>query len=247
MRAVCAAIVLLAVVLCAATPSQAEDTLEEQLAAIRAEIAAILARLEALRALVDMIDPPSLAPSLGLNMSPAGPVYVMDAKQTLATLLPDATNLFAPLTSTLQRTLSGDRRGSARADDFYIKAISSSSAGGFDISYVVGGEERSVQFGSDDFSTEDCRGCYYTQNEDGEGRHWFYSFTDSFRGSETNTGSSEFKYFDANGGIFPGGHRFIATYGVRTEAVGLPTGSASYSGACSPRPTRRMTLLATSV
>ena len=37
-------------------------------------------------------------------------------------------------------------------------------------------------------------------------------------------------YFDANGGTFPGGHRFIATYGARTEPGGLPAGSASYFG-----------------
>ena len=153
----------------------------------------------------------------GLTASPADPVYAKNSDDTPATLLPDPNNRFAPLSSTLKRTTSGAQTGTTLPNDFYIKTISGDGASGFDVAYVIGGEERSVHFGADDFDTPDCVGCYQTQDEEGRS-YTLWSFYD------------ESTYSDAYGGSFPGGNRPYFTFGARTESGNLPAGSASYFG-----------------
>ena len=125
--------------------------------------------------------------------------------------------LFAPLTSTLKKTFSGDQRGMTRTDDFYVETISADGSDGFNVAYVIDGEERLVQFSSDDFDTEDCSGCYYKEDEDGR-TYWFWDWNE------------ELDYADAYGGAFPGGNRTYFIFGARTESNNLPAGLANYAG-----------------
>ena len=175
----------------------------------------------------------SLTPRLplGLSRSTAEPFYSRIPRDDevicaaigcapdapLADLLLFETRLFAPLTSTLHRKTYRDDRGSTLTDDFYVKTISGDGADGLNVTYVAGGEERSVQFSSDDFDTEDCPGCYYAEDDEGRG-HWFWQSYE------------ELAYADAYGGSFPGGNRPFFIFGARTESASLPVGAASYFG-----------------
>ena len=153
----------------------------------------------------------------GLAASTAEPVHATDEDDTVAMLLPDSNNQFAPLSSTLQRTFSGEDVGTSIADDFHVKTISGDGANGFNVTYVVGDEERMVHFGADGFDTADCRSCYYVEDQEGR-RYWFGEFNEVL------------DYADVYGGSFPGGSRPYFIFGARTESGNLPIGSVSYFG-----------------
>ena len=176
----------------------------------------------------------SLTPRLplGLSRSTAGPFYSRRPAddEVICTAIgcaPDApledlllwgqNRLFAPLTSTLRRTFSGDQRGTVRTDDFYVRTISGDGADGFRVSYVADGIEDSVHFGADGFDTPECSGCYYVKDKKGR-EYWFWSFYE------------ELTWADVYGGSFPGGDRPYFIFGARTESGKLPAGSASYFG-----------------
>ena len=234
MKRICAAMAILAVMLCTATPSRAEITLGEQLAALRAEIETIMARLEALQASIDTIMPTILTPAAGLSRSAADPVHAMDASDTLATLLPVADNLFGPVSSTIKlsfgsSSLVGEFRVEPRVE-FRVESISSDGADGVHVTYVVDdGEPVTLHLQEDDFNAPN----YYKEIDDG--RFWFWSETGSFYGPEKNRGSAQFKYFDAYGvNKYRSEDRLVyrsyMTAGARTEAANMPVGTASYFG-----------------
>ena len=209
------------------------DSLRQAIADMLAALDAIQAELAVFRQEREEAQRKSLTPRLplGLSRSTAEPFYSRRPRDDevicaaigcapdapLADLLLFETRLFAPLTSTLKRTFSGDQRGSTLTDDFYVKTISGDGADGLNVTYVAGGEERSVQFEADDFDTEDCPGCYYEEDEEGRG-HWFWKSGDVVA------------YADVYGGSFPGGNRHYFIFGARTESASLPAASASYFG-----------------
>ena len=180
-----------------------------------------------------MTDDSTLTVRDGLAQSAATPVHAGSANDTLATLLPDATNQFAPLTSTLRRDWGEST--TAPANDSHIKTIASDGSNGFHVTYVVGGEERMIHFAEADYVAEDYN--FYTE-VDGDG-YWLWSYTDSYHGSDKNQGSSRYTYVDLSGASNyheddaegeAASNRSHLSYGARTDAANLPAGSATYAG-----------------
>ena len=91
-----------------------------------------------------MTDDPTLTVRDGLAQGAATPVHAGSANDTLATLLPDSTNQFAPLSSTFRRDLGEST--TALVNDSHIKTIASDGSNGFHVTYVVGGEEQDDSF-----------------------------------------------------------------------------------------------------
>ena len=182
-----------------------------------------------------MTDDPILTVRDGLAQSAAIPVHAGSANDTLATLLPDATNQFAPLTSTLRRDWGEST--TAPANDSHIKTIASDGSNGFHVTYVVGGEERMIHFAEADYVAEDYN--FYTE-VDGDG-YWLWSYTDSYHGADKNQGSSRYTYVDLSGASDyheddddaedeGASNLSYFSYGARTDAANLPAGSATYAG-----------------
>ena len=178
--------------------------------------------------------PAPLDPPQGLTQSTAAPVTSGSATDTLAALLPDSTNQFAPLSASIERDFGAS---TATTDDSYIKTISSDGNNGFHVTYVVGGEEQSVHFEEDDY---DSAGYGYFKEVTGVD-YWFGSLTDSYHGAEKNRGTPRWSYVDLgwsyayhededdaeDEGV---GAQSSLAYGARTDAAALPSGSASYTG-----------------
>ena len=178
-------------------------------------------------------DDPTLTVADGLAQSAATPVHAGSANDTLATLLPDATNQFAPLTSTLRRDWGEST--TAPANDSHIKTIASDGSNGFHVTYVVGGEERMIHFEEADYIVS---GRYYYKEVDGV-RDSLWSWTSAFHGADKNLGSSRYTYVDVGGfstyhedddDAEDEGDRSYLSYGARTDAANLPAGSATYTG-----------------
>ena len=179
--------------------------------------------------------PAPLEPSQGLAQSTAAPVNTSSATDTLAALLPDSTNQFAPLSTSIERDYAAS---SVTTSDSYIKTISSDGNNGFRVTYVVGGEEQSVHFEEDDYNSANYG---YSKEVDGV-EYWFGSLTDSYHGAEKNRGTPRWSYVDLgwsyvyhededdaeDEGV---GAQSNLAYGARTDAAALPSGSASYTGA----------------
>ena len=172
-----------------------------------------------------------LDPPQGLTQSQAAPVNSSSATDTLAALLPDSANEFAPLTSSIERDFGASTTTTSEA---YVKTISSDGDNGFHVTFVVGGEEQSVHFEEDDYDSASY--WYYKEVDDVE--YWLGSLTDSYHGAEKNRGTPRFRYVDLSWsyvddtGEDEGGaadHSNLA-YGARTDAAALPSGSASYTG-----------------
>ena len=175
---------------------------------------------------------PTLMPATGLTPSAATPApeYATSAGDTLAARLPTASNEFAPLTSLLTRDFN-QPQSAAIGDNAYIKTISSDGANGFHVTYVIGEDEETVHFAASDYGAGTSSTNYY--KEANGKRYWLWSYTGSIAGPEKNMGSGEFRYFDANGiaiNIDRVDSRNYVTYGLRTDADALPSGSAHYSG-----------------
>ena len=180
-----------------------------------------------------MTGDPTLTIQDGLARSTATPVHASNANDTLATLLPDSANRFAPLTSAVEVDYG---TSSAATSESHIKTISSDGNNGFHVTYVVGGDERMIHFEEVDYVVED--GNYQTE-VDGIS-YWLWTYTDSHRGTDRNRGSFRYKYVDVNG--FFGYHTEdnfedggtgdwnYLSYGARTGAANLPAGSAMYEG-----------------
>ena len=163
---------------------------------------------------------PTLTVPTGMTASSAPGVTARSAGDTIAALLPRPDRAFAPVSA------------KSRIDEFHVKAISSDGNDGFRVTYVVAGRERTVHFEADDYGTADFQTDYYTETEDG-GRFWLNSLFGSFSEEDKNEGSPYFEYLDIYGsGVNSNGarNRQHLTFGARTDAANLPTGTASYSG-----------------
>ena len=113
-----------------------------------------------------MTGDPTLTIHDGLARSTATPVQASNANDTLATLLPDSANQFAPLTSAAEIDYGTP---SAATSESHIKTISSDGNNGFHVTYVVGGDERMVHFEEADYVAEDYN---YQKEVDGIGYWW---------------------------------------------------------------------------
>ena len=175
------------------------------------------------------LDPPE-----GLTQSQATPVNSSSAGDTLATLLPDSTNQFAPLTSSIERDFGASTTTTGEA---HVKTIASDGDNGFHVTFVVGGEERSVHFEEEDYDSADYN--YYKEVAGVE--YWLWSLTDSYHGAEKNRGTPRYSHVDLAG--FSAYHededdaenegaadQSYLAYGARTDAAALPSGRASYTG-----------------
>ena len=161
--------------------------------------------------------PPTLSIPVGLAASEASPIYATDEGDTIATLMRSASSVFAPITSTLQRTFSGEDAGTKPGDGFHIKTIASDGSGGFNVVYVIGEEERPVHFSADDFGAERCSDTAWCVQE-ADGTYWFWELY------------KELDYANSYGGSLPGGDYFYLTFGARTSSDDIPSGSASWFG-----------------
>ena len=123
------------------------DITPEDIQALHDEIA-VLARQMEPEKLIGVSLP------VGLFRSAAAPIHATDPQDTLATLLPDAQNRFAPLSSTMQRNF-GNPQSSELVDSTYITSISSDGNNGFRVTYVVDGQERMVHFEEADYDSQD--------------------------------------------------------------------------------------------
>ena len=148
------------------------------------------------------------------------PAATQPAK-TLAQLIPDPTNTFEALSKSLHRDFSAST--ASTTDRLSVSSVASDGAGGFHVTYVLDGAEKTVHFSSADFGTTS-----YTKAVDGQNFGlWSYSGTlDGVNYGE----SSEFEYFYPIGGYTPDGLRFHSSYGVRTGSDGMPGGTGTYAG-----------------
>lgn len=165
--------------------------------------------------------PATLAIPTGMNASTAPGVTARSPGDTIAALLAQPGRQFAPVSAR------------SRMDEFHVKAIASDGNNGFRVIYVVAGRERTVHFEADDFGA-DPRNLYdfHVETEDG-GRFWLDAPLGSFSDETKNQGSPHFEYHDFYGtGVSGYGtrNRQRLTFGARTVAANLPTGTASYSG-----------------
>ena len=166
----------------------------------------------------------------GLARSTATPVTSGSAGDTLATLLPDSANQFAPLASSIERDFGAS---STTTSEAYVKTIASDGDNGFHVTFVVGAEEQSVHFEEDDYDSANY--WYYKEVDDVE--YWLGSLTDSYHGAEKNRGTPRFSYVDLSwsyvddtGEDEGAADLSYLSYGARTDAAALPSGSASYTG-----------------
>ena len=167
----------------------------------------------------------------GLSRSLQEPVYsTSDDDNGLEQSLPIPENVFAPISTALDRVY-GDQN-IVRSSDIAFKAISSDGDNGFFVTFVDGGEEWTTHYTKDEFiDDEETYEKEFAQN----GHSAFWSYTDSFSGTYRNRGSSEYTYFDINGGVSGSLEedvrpRFLVVYGARTEADNLPVGTSTYQG-----------------
>ena len=125
------------------------------------------------------------------------------------------------------RRIFSEPQSSELADDVHIKSISSDGNNGFHVTYVVGGQEEMVHFEEADYDSQNES---FTKDVDGI-KYELASRTAAFQGPDKNQGSSEFKYLDAHLFVIDEPNsRVFATYGARTEAAGVPAGTAVYLG-----------------
>ena len=198
------------------------DISPETLQALRDQVDSLMGRMEALFA--------ATVPE-GLTRSTAPPVEVQNASDTLATLLPDPANLFAPLAALFRGDSSEQSPGSELASDLRVKTVSSDGNDGFRVTYVAGGEEQTIHFEAADYV--DGR-WHYAKVTDGV-TYFLGTHTGSFERASKNQGPSGYRHFDQNqfgisdedAGTIERGYM---SYGARTDTSGLPAGEATYIG-----------------
>jgi len=178
----------------------------------------------------DQQPPVPLVPGDGLTRSTEDSVKAGSAASTLAALLPDETNRFAPLSTLVERDSAAS---TTTTSESHVKTISSDGNNGFHVTYVVGSDESAIHFEADDYVPRNRS--FYKEVEGVQ--YWFWSVTGAFNGTDKNRGSSRYKYVDLGSTIRGEAdgedhvtHRGYMSYGVRAAADGLPAGAANYSG-----------------
>lgn len=167
---------------------------------------------------------PTVAVVTGVAASEHRPHFASSAGDTLAALVPNSANSFSTLSSSVR--LDYDAATAAATDRFSVSAVASDGDGGFLVTYVLDGTETDVHFSKSDFGVRNAT--TYTKTIDGRD-YWLWSQTGSFDGVGYGE-STEFAYVRALGTSYPDGGRTQLTYGARTPAAGMPSGTARYSG-----------------
>ena len=167
----------------------------------------------------------------GLAQSPATPVHASDDGDTLAGLLSDPANMFAPLLSMFSGDPSAESPRAQLSGDMRVKTVSSDGENGFHVTYEAGSEEHMIHFEAADYNQGQH---YYSKTVDGA-LYWLGSWTDLLEGIAESQSSSQFTYFEA--GQFGQSDettnatdRNFLVYGARTDGANLPAGSAEYTG-----------------
>ena len=214
-------------------------TLESLLQELKAALAALRSleeRVGALQAFADEEGRKTLVPRIptGLSRSTETPVFSTEEGERLdsetdpglAQLLPDSDVRFPALSSTLGLNYRDSRV--SLSDNAHVRAISSDGQGGFHVTYVISGQERTVHFESSEYRSSFRN---YGNSDGSRITDVLWSYTNSFtrRGTDRNRGSTEFRYFDGHGSVVPG-HRIYMSYGARTEPGGFSVPSATYAG-----------------
>ena len=206
--------------------------LEEALEALRS----LEAQVRALRAQADEEGRKTLVPRIptGLSRSTETPVFSEKERERLdsetgpglAELLPDSGVRFPALSAALRRDFSSSRV--ELSDGAHVKAISSDGEGGFQVTYEIEGEERTVHFAASDYRP-DFRN--YSTSVGSTDTYLLWAYEDSFTrdGTNRNQGSSRLSYVDGHGSVVPG-YRVYMSYGARTETGDLPASTATYAG-----------------
>ena len=167
----------------------------------------------------------------GLARTVAAPVYAASDVDTLANLLPGGQTVFAPLSASVRRGVSAYFPSNGAA---YLKAITSDGQGGFNVTWTIDGVDTPIHFAADAFVPNEA----FVNDED---RYYsLYGFTDAFYPEDPadvdrTDGSSYFDYLDLVGwNLWPFADQIaltgFSTFGARTMADNLPTGSATYEG-----------------
>ena len=171
----------------------------------------------------------------GLSRSPQAAVYAGSDQDTLSSLLPGGETAFSPLSSSIHLDYLGTNRGVRQSalGAAYVKSVSSDGEGGFNVSYVIDGEETLVHFAADQYRPAPA---YDFHDATEDTLSWFWSWTDSFAvpdDPDRTDGSTFFDYFDLHGWAHEGPgetRRGALAYGVRTMPGDLPMGNATYQG-----------------
>ena len=150
------------------------------------------------------------------------------AVPTLAESLASANNRFTPLTVVMRNDYSTDPDSASLTDGFRVTSISSDGAGGWRVTYVLGGVEGMLHFGHGD-KVEGEPGSFRIQSDEGHDL-WFWSR----HSRHVDEGTEQrYTYLDEIGANVRFGDtrdRYMLVFGQRTGAAGLPAGSALFTG-----------------
>ena len=157
--------------------------------------------------------------------------YFGGKRYSLDPVTPQGT-LSPPLSAVVNRDYIAD--AVQQDPDSRITAIQSDGADGFNVTYVIDGQEEMVHLRATDVTRFNQIGIVYRRpTADGRGLHVLNEVTGSF------SGSPDFSYLDINGwgangyaadGTISWVKRGFLSYGVATDVADLPTGTATYSG-----------------
>lgn len=147
---------------------------------------------------------------------------------TLTESLASADTQFTPLTTALRNDYSTDPDSVSLTDDFRVTSISSDGAGGWRVTYVLGGVEGMLHFGHGDKVAGE-PGNFRIESEEGRDL-WFWSRRSEHVDDDTE---QRYTYLDHNDGNVRFGDvrdRFMLVWGNRTGTAGLPAGTALFRG-----------------
>jgi len=179
----------------------------------------------------------SVAVSLTLTLSGCGggggdttmtpPVPPPPPVPPIAESLASAENQFTPLTAAMRNDYSTDPDSASLTDDFRVTSISSDGAGGWRVTYVLGGVEGMLHFGHGD-KVAGSPGDFRIESDEGHD-HWLWSRHSWHLDEGTE---QEFTYFDdisANVRFGDARDRYVLVYGHRTGTAWLPAGTSLYT------------------
>ena len=150
------------------------------------------------------------------------------AVPTLAESLASANNRFTPLKVVMRNDYSTDPDSASLMDDFRVTSISSDGAGGWRVTYVLGGVEGMLHFGHGD-KVEGEPGNFRIQSDEGHDL-WFWSRHSRHVDEGTEQRYTYLDQIDANVRFGDTRDRYMLVFGQRTGAAGLPAGSALFTG-----------------
>ena len=147
---------------------------------------------------------------------------------TLTESLVSAENQFTPLTAAMRNDYTTNPDSVSLTDDFRVMSISSDGAGGWRVTYVLGGVEGMLHFGHGD-KVEGEPGNFRITSDEGHD-HWLWSRHSWHLDEDTEQRHTYLDELDGNVRFGDVRDRYMLVYGNRTGTAGLPAGSALYTG-----------------